>query len=67
MMDVSKIEYMDDAGVVLWEEPMQYKLLFRAGDPLFREDNGDWYTVTSVQVVDAIQKVSVRLDRLPAI
>lgn len=50
------------AKALLWEEPMRYSGLFKAGDDICRE-GGAWYKVTHVEVQDEFQIVT--LDPIP--
>ena len=43
--------------VILWEEPMRYSSLFKAGDEICEQ--GAWYKAIDVQVQDEIQVVTV--------
>lgn len=50
------------AKALLWEEPMRYSGLFKAGDEVIQD--GAWYKVTHVEVQDEFQIVT--LDPIPA-
>jgi hypothetical protein len=52
---IQTVRYCDANGSTLWEEPMLFWRLFRAGDEIFEKRK--FYRVTDVKIDDEIQVV----------
>jgi hypothetical protein len=59
--NITKIQYRNIYGKLLWEEPMDLQNLWRINDELCH--NSIWFTVERVAVVDDIQQVNLDTER----